>query len=350
MLRLWIVCGIVFLTAWAQNKIGVLIMAHGGQPTWNENVKKIVEPITKQYPTAIAFGMANPKTLKEGLQTLESQGVTHVIAVPLFISEHSPILEQTRYLLGLQSEPPEQPMVMLHHFMDFFQQLKKHFPAAAYTYVYQERPSVAVFEAMVRYHVKDEALRSELVERYQKFLQHYQMQVQQLKPIAHGFKKIVLTSALGAHPLVAQILYERILALSKAPEKETIILVAHGPNEETYNQRWLEDMEKLAQQIDAMARQHERYYRGIFCVTVRDDAPPLIYEQAKNHLRALVRQAGRSGTALVVPLLLSEGGIEKGIERRLQGLRYRWNGKALLPHPAITQWIQLQIEQAKATL
>jgi hypothetical protein len=41
---------------------------------------------------------------------------------------------------------------------------------------------------------------------------------------------------------------------------------------------------------------------------------------------------------VVLPVLISAGGIERGVAARLEGLEHRM-GKPLLPHPALSRWI-----------
>jgi hypothetical protein len=48
-----------------------------------------------------------------------------------------------------------------------------------------------------------------------------------------------------------------------------------------------------------------------------------------------------------VPLLLSFGGIEAGIRKRLNGLDYTMSDQALLPDPRIARWI---VESARSTM
>lgn len=93
---------------------GVLVLAHGmhgghgseGSP-WETSVLKAVEPLKSKYPMEVAFGMADPLTIKEAVHKLEEKGVSKIIVVPLFISSHSPIIGNSRYILGLQDELPK---------------------------------------------------------------------------------------------------------------------------------------------------------------------------------------------------------------------------------------------------
>lgn len=102
---------------------GVLVLAHGvhrmhGEqvheernseilPVWNASVLEVVKPLTDKYPLEVAFGMADPDTIKEAVHKLEEKGVSEVIVVPLFISSHSPIIDNSRYILGIQEKLPE---------------------------------------------------------------------------------------------------------------------------------------------------------------------------------------------------------------------------------------------------
>ena len=98
----------------AQTKAGVLVMAHGGSPTWEASVKTAVAPIKLKYPTEIAWGMADPMTMQEGINNLEKLGVTTIVVVPLFVSSHSPIPRQTEYLLGIRKQLADAPLIMSH--------------------------------------------------------------------------------------------------------------------------------------------------------------------------------------------------------------------------------------------
>ena len=82
------------------------------------------------------------------------------------------------------------------------------------------------------------------------------------------------------------------------------------------------------------------HFARIEYLTVRDDAPGPIRDQATSELRTLVERANSEGrNVLIVPLLLSYGGIEKGIRERLEGLPYRMSSQALLSDDRLAQWV-----------
>ncbi len=267
-------------------KVGVLVLSHGGKEKWNRAVQEAVEPLRQNYLIEIAFGMANPKTMQAAIDKLEAQGVTRIVVVPLFVSSYSPIIRQTEYLLGLRDKLADPPLIMS----------------------------------------KDK----EKVE---------------LKPLKFE-SEIILTRPLDDHPLVADILCDRILELSRNPSNETVIIVAHGPNDEQDNEKWIETIDSLISQIKDRLSGESVQFKQIFGLTLRDDAEVAIYEKAKEQLRSLVLQSSKEGDVIVVPLLLARGGIEKGVVERLEGLNYKWNGHTLLPHPNITKFIQLSVKKA----
>ncbi len=84
-------------------KVGLLVMAHGGSPEWNSAVIDAVTPLKKSYSTAIAFGMADPKTLQIAVSELEDEEVTRIAVVRLFMSAES-FLRQTLYALRLSDD------------------------------------------------------------------------------------------------------------------------------------------------------------------------------------------------------------------------------------------------------
>ncbi|MDO8094455.1 MAG: CbiX/SirB N-terminal domain-containing protein [Candidatus Brocadiales bacterium] len=93
---------------------GVIVLAHGmhaghgslKKSSWEDSVLEAVKPLKGLYPLEVAFGMAEPDAIKEAVLKLEEKGVSEIVVVPLFISSHSPIIGNSRYILGLQEELP----------------------------------------------------------------------------------------------------------------------------------------------------------------------------------------------------------------------------------------------------
>ncbi|SMO40906.1 sirohydrochlorin chelatase [Gracilimonas mengyeensis] len=286
---------------------GILIMAHGGGTTWNRMVKEAARPLIKKYPVEFAWGMANFVSIQKAVQKLETQSIDRILVIPLFISKHSPILRQAEYLLGLRDELADPPMPVMH-----------------YTDEFVEMSGVDIDDS---------------------HFMHNMLFPPSLNPVEIN-TPVEFTDALDDHPIVAQILRDRILALSKHPEQETVVLAAHGPNGEEDNTGWVQSMESLAAQVQEMQRETGAAFRHITALTVRDDAPEAIHEQAKQHLRAAVRQGNISGEAIVIPVFLSPGGREKSITKRLEGLSFKWSGETLLPDARLTDFLVESVKEA----
>lgn len=293
-------------------KIGVLVLAHGGSVEWNQQIEDAVRPIRQKYPVEIAYGMALPRTIQEGIDKLEAGGANKIVVVPLFISSYSFIIRQTEYLLRKRDVLAEPAVIMDH---------------SAGGHGSHGQQNGNNHDTHSQHGSQNDSAKSDL------------------QPLT--FKsEIILTNALNDHPIVADILFSRIKELSTNAANETVIIVGHGPNPEDDNRKWVVAMESLADQVRELQKKNGVSSRTLLCVTVRDDADKEIYEQAKEHLRSLVRQSGKQGDVIVIPLLLSKGGVEQGIIKRLDGLTYKWSGKTLLPDEKITQFIESSVAEA----
>src|SRR5882724_1413627 len=139
--------------------------------------------------------------------------------------------------------------------------------------------------------------------------------------------------------VVVEILLDRAHEISSNPSKESVIIVAHGPNDNSDNLRWIQILQSISTRIKERGG-----YKSVEGVTLRDDAPAAVRQQAVEFLRQRVRAADQSGSrALVVTLLLAPGGIEHKIGLELRGLNYAFNTKTLLPDSRISEWIRSQV-------
>lgn len=314
------VSGIFSLRA---QKTGVMVMAHGGSAQWNDLVTEAVQPLRKNYPVSIAWGMGDPNTLQKSVDDLEGKGVTRIIAIPLFISSHSMVIRQTEYLLGMRDSLADAPMPPMDH-SGVHTAMSSH--TGGHSSGMQDHSGMSVHSGNAS---------SDM----------HSMMSFELKPLKIK-SQIVLTPALDDNDVVAGILLDRITALSTSPSGETVILVAHGPNGEDDNKKWITNLESLSMKIQKLQEKKGKDFKQIFALTVRDDASKDIFDQAREQLRALVRQAGHFGTVIVVPVFLSSGGREDAVAQRLEGLNYKWNGKALLPDSRLSDFLVSSVNQA----
>lgn len=256
--------------------VGLLLLAHGGNRDWNREVAKVRDGLEASAPTEVALGMADPKTIQAAIDKLEKSGVKKIVVVPLFVNSSSEVLEQTRYVLGLREKPSE-----------VMRRAAEHMPKS--------------------------------------HRGHHMFSLERAKTSL----PVSMTPALDDHPLVAEILAERARRLSMEPSEETVVLVAHGPVDEAAMSGWDAAMTSLAGRLTG--------FKEVAYVSLRDDAPPPVRAAAVQRLRALVESRNN---VIIVPLLMARGGIEKKIPAALKGLKYRWDGKTLMPHPNIERWVK----------
>lgn len=267
---------------------GVLLLAHGGSESWNRNVRDIASAVNGALPAEVALGMATRAEIQSAHDRLVARGVTDIVAVPLFVSSHSTVVTSTEYLLGLRKDMPA---------------------------------DLKIFAAMSHGSGGNE------------HAGHASPAEDGTKPVALRVP-VRMSPALNAHPVVADILRSRASAISRLPLREAVILVAHGPNDDQTNERWLADLRITG------ARVKSDGYASVDAVTVRDDAPEAVRDAATAELRALVERRSSGGTrVLIVPALLSFGGIEAGIRKRLEGLDYEMTTAALAPDGRLVTWV-----------
>jgi sirohydrochlorin ferrochelatase len=278
---------------------GILLLAHGGSDEWNGRVTELAAKVDAARPTEVAFGMATRANIQTAVDKLVARGVSEIVAVPLFVSSWSTVITSTEYLLGLRAEAP----AALASFAKM-----SHAPAGA---------SGAAAAGHENHHAADGTT-----------------PVKAPVPVR-------MTPALNDHPIVADILSSRARAISRDPAQEALIVVAHGPNDEDENRRWLADMGSLAGQL----RQTEKF-ASLEYLTLRDDAPRAVRDAATAQLRQIVQRELAAGRrVLIVPLLISFGGIERGLRERLDGLAYTMASAALMPDDRLATWVAVMAEK-----
>jgi sirohydrochlorin ferrochelatase len=152
----------------------------------------------------------------------------------------------------------------------------------------------------------------------------------------HGRVDVVpeLGPALHDSPYLADILADRARGMSETPSRESVVLVAHGPNEDDDAALWLADLGRVAQRVRELGG-----YRQVDTCLLRDDASAEVLEAARVHLREVVQTSAQHGRVIVVPVLLSQGRVAWQIPEILDGLTYVWDGRTILPDTRIAEWI-----------
>lgn len=267
-----------------ENDFGVLVMAHGGSEEWNAGVLESVEPLRKRFPIEVAFGMADAASLQTSVRKLEERGARKIAVVRLFVSGES-WYERTEQILGIRAGAPARAAEAQVH--------AGHTAHAGHSMEFYRIDTRASF-ALSR-------------------------------------------SGLADAPAMGRVLAERARTLSKAPQHEDILILAHGPGDDAENARWLAKLDERAAAVRESAP-----FRRVEVATLREDWPEK-REAAEKLVRDFVsRASAERGSAIVIPFRVHGFGPYESV---FQGLTYARDGRGLIPHPAVTQWIEEQITQ-----
>lgn len=269
------------------DKVGAVIVAHGGDEGWNAQVLDVARQAEIGGPVVVSFLMgpaAKTHRFQDAVDSLARLGVEDVVVVPMLVSSHSGHYDQIRYLTGGLDTLSE---TMTHHLH-----------MAGIT-----RPT-----ASVRMH---------------------------------------LAAALDSAPQVGRILAERARATVDGSTKgRAILIVGHGPNGAEDYARWMAALRPVA---DSVARTTGA--SSVMVELVRDDAPGLVRSEAVQRIRELValQRAATGSDVIVVPVLIADGYVGRvKLPKDLAGLPIAYRSSGLLPHAAMAEWVEVRVRQALA--
>ncbi len=158
--------------------------------------------------------------------------------------------------------------------------------------------------------------------------------------------EITLTKTMDDHSLVGYILADRTVELSEDPGNETVVIISHGTEDEAglatqiNNQDWLagETKKILKWWMDPSIKIKDIRYAFIH---LNETSYPDLTT------RSVVENASLEGDVIVLPLMISEGFFTaRRIPQLLEGLSYRYDGKALASHPNVARWIETKVRCA----
>jgi sirohydrochlorin cobaltochelatase len=276
--------GCASTTPATRDDIGVLVMAHGGSKQWNKEVLAAVEPLKDDHNIEVAFGMADAASLQQGVQQLESRGARRIAVVRLFVSGES-FLERTEQILGLTPGAPQKTVAKTDH-----------------------------------------------GEHSGHSMEFWRIDTQS----AFAVSKQGLVEA----PEMASVLVDRARALSRDPQREDVLILAHGPGDDAENERWLQHLEARAAVVRAALP-----FRTVRVETLREDWPEK-RKDAEQRIRGFVERAAGNGRAIVIPFRVQGFGPYAEV---LKGLDYASDGRGLVPGAGVTQWIEHQIAMLESS-
>jgi hypothetical protein len=148
--------------------------------------------------------------------------------------------------------------------------------------------------------------------------------------------KINFLEPINDHVYAREIVYEHAMEISKDPQQETVIIVAHGPIDAADNAKQLQIMQNIAEHI-----QDKGNFHSVLPLSLQDDADPDTRSENVMRFRDLVEKNSTQGRrTLVVTDLMSSEGIQSRIKKDLDGLEYAFNEKGIVSHPLFIEWVK----------
>lgn len=293
MLRSFALLAATALTLSAQTpaRTGTIIIAHGGDSSWNAGVREIAAQVQTGGPVEVSFLMgqgARSARFQDAVAKLDAKGVSRIVVVPLLVSSHSGHYEQIRYLAGQDVTLGE---TMQHH------------------------------------------LHMAGIER------------------STSRTPIVRTPALDNSHEMARVLADRALALVRAqgdePARRGLVIVGHGPNSAEDYAGWMANLRPVADSVRAWTG-----FRDVRLELVRDDAPEAVRAEGVRRTRELIemQQLITGRDAIVVPVLVSKGLVSRDkLPRDIAGTPSVYSGEPLLPHAAMARWVERRVRESSVT-
>ena len=156
--------------------------------------------------------------------------------------------------------------------------------------------------------------------------------------------KVLMTQHFNDHPLITEILLDHTNEVSKNPENEVVIIVAHGPEDIEDN---TPDLEILQVHVDRIKEATD--FVDVKVINLQDDAYPPIRKSNVKKLRRWVTSAERAGQDVIVTVCSTASyGVQAHIREDLRGLEYTFADRGLSEHPNYLEWIEAAVEERLA--
>lgn len=281
---------------------GVLILAYGVGGSWRKDLGALRTQIKGHAVESVEPMEGTPDTVgvQRALDRLVNQHVGKVVAVPLATISESPAVDGARHLFGIREEPVS------------------------------DRPDAREKEMQAPHAAGKSALPSQSDGRRAKRL--------------NSRVPLVLTATIDRSPVLAAILADRAKALSRDPERDSVILVGMGPRSDQALKTWMTSASAVAEEV-----RKKGGFREAAAVAVRTGVRAGQQDKDRETLRETFRaMTKQGGTVIVVPLAPDGSRIEKLFKRDIGFAAYRWDGKGLLGDRRLLDWVAATAEAASS--
>jgi sirohydrochlorin cobaltochelatase len=278
-----LVAAIPSLSAAQEGRVGTIILAHGGDRGWNDQVRAVAGQVRTGGPVEVSFLMgpeAPQHRFQDAAKRLADAGAARIVVVPLLVSSHSGHYEQIRWLAGETEELEE---MMQHHL---------HMAGI-------QRAAVQVPMRVAR--------------------------------------------AIDDSPDVARVLAERALAMQPQPAGRALYLMGHGPNDDDAYAQWMRNLRPVADSVRA-ATGFADVGVGLVRDDAPAEVRAAAVARVRAEIQRQHQATGQPVT--VVPVLISRGSVsEVKFRRDLEGLPVVYSGEPLLPHEGLARWIEARVRE-----
>lgn len=83
----------------ADGDVGVVVVPHGADEEWNEEVRVALRSFESEFPVEYAFSMADAGLIQRAVDRLEQRGLTHIVVLRVFSLESS-FRPEVEYMVG----------------------------------------------------------------------------------------------------------------------------------------------------------------------------------------------------------------------------------------------------------
>jgi sirohydrochlorin cobaltochelatase len=153
--------------------------------------------------------------------------------------------------------------------------------------------------------------------------------------------RVIVAEHMDDHPLITEVLFDYLDAVSSEPSREVVIIVGHGPEDIEDN---VEDLGILQAHVDRIKALDK--FAEVKIVNLQDDAYPPIRVSNVKKLRRWIQTAHRKEQ---IPIVLTytpaSHGFQAHVRNDLRGLDYVFADRGISEHPNYIQWIQAAIEE-----
>lgn len=282
-LKAIIACSLIAGAANAQ-QVGTIVVAHGGDSLWNGLVKQGVAMVSADGPIEVSFLMG-PEAAKTRFQDAVGRLTSKGVKEIVVV-----------------------PLLVSSH-SGHFEQIR-----------YLSRLTDSLDAVM-----------------------HMHLHHGGIERAPAGTQIRVLPALDDSHEL-ARVLTERAREAQPNPQGKALMLVGHGPNSAEDYAAWMKNLRVVADSVKKWSG-----FRDVRIELVREDAPAEVRAEAVLRLRELISMQSEltESPVTVIPILVSKGGISRSrVMQDLAGLQFTYSGDAIMPHPAIAEWISRRIRSA----